>query len=81
MSQSLWNYLEEKKQDIIKGKVLCEVWDFEVFEVSNNNLTEEEKIEVFERFPGYSSVFYETAVEVLGRIIEDVIEKREKAKT
>lgn len=80
MSQSLWDYLEEKKQDIIDGKVLCEVWDFEVFEVSNNNLTEEEKIEVFKRFPGYSSVFYEITVEVLEMIVEDVIAEREEAK-
>jgi len=81
MSQSQWECLEEKKQDIIEGKVLCEIWDFEVFEESNNNLTEEEKAEVFTLFPGYSSVFYEVAVEVLERIIEDVIAEREKAKT
>lgn len=83
MSQSQWDYLEEHKQDIIEGKVLCKAWDFEVFveylEGSNNNLTGKEKAEVFERFPGYSSVFYETTVEVLEMIVEDVIKEREEA--
>jgi len=79
MSQYLWDYLEENKQDIIDGKLLLEIWDFEVFENMDSTLTEEEMKEVFRCFPGYSGVFYDTAGETLERIVDDVIAERKEA--
>ena len=78
MSQSHWDLLEEVKQDIIEGKVLFEFWDFRSFEGMDNTLTEAEKIEVFKRFPGYSSVFCEIVFETLEHLVEDVVSEREE---
>jgi len=79
MSQYQWDLLEKSKQDIIDGKLLLEIWGFEILEGINDTLTEEEMKEVFRCFPGYSNVFYEIAGETLEQIVEDVVKEREKA--
>jgi len=78
MSQIDWDCLVRHKKNIIDGKVVYELWDFEFLKGINDTLTEEEMNTVFSHFRWAETTLLKDAHENLKLLVEDVISLRSK---